>query len=329
MRILFGILLLLSMAVNAQQPAKKRLFATLSFENDSFFKDDALYSNGLFLNWGYNHVSALDEDNLPAWIAYLANKTHLVTSADKQFAINYGFGHQLQTAIDKTTEELVEEDAPYVSLLAWEVNLIAYDELISDEVGLILGAVGPMTGGEFVQSVVHGVIGATDPKGWDNQINNEAVFRAQARRTWRVYETDLWNGEFDLLTGVDGGLGNLRSDLATGIGLRFGQQLTKNFSSASVFPIQKFNGLNNSPYGWYLFLNASASYVANDIFIDGNTFQDSHSVDLIHTQATVSAGIMANIYDFSILYTLLYSTDEYEGQAEPSRYGSIAITYHF
>ena len=155
----------------------------------------------------------------------------------------------------------------------------------------------------------------------------------QARRTWRAYEgeidTGLFNGQFDLLAGIDGGLGNLRSDFATGVGFRFGQQLNKNFGSATVFPVQKFNGLNYSPYGWYIFFNASASYVANDIFINGNTFQDSHSVDLIHPQVAISTGVMANIYNVSILYTLLRISDEYEGQAEPSRFGSIALTYHF
>ena len=329
MKFFLIVCLLLPMNIQAKDDTEKHSFATLSFENDSFFKDDGLYSNGLFLNWGYNHVNALDDQSLPAWIAYLVQKTHLSGLQNKQYSVNYGFGQALQTAIDITVEDLVEEDAPYVGLLAWEVNLLAYDELISDEVGLIVGAVGPITGGESVQKFVHEIINANEPLGWDNQIANEPVFRIQARRTWRVYETELWNGEFDLLTGLDGGLGNFRSDIATGVGIRFGQRLSENFSSATVFPIQKFNGINNSPYGWYLFLNASVSYVANDIFINGSTFHDSHSVDLIHPQATISAGVMANIYNFSILYTLLYSTDEYEGQAEHSRYGSVAVTYHF
>ncbi|GLS89218.1 membrane protein [Psychromonas marina] len=331
MKINFAILLFIffPLMLQASQQAEKRAFASLIFENDTFFRDDGLYSNGLFLNWGYNHVAALDDQNLPAWIAYLANKTHLTGNTNNNYSISYGFGQQLQTATDISLEELVEEDAPYVGLLAWEVSLLAYDEQMSDEVGLILGAVGPIAGGEFVQSMVHSVLAGREPQGWDNQISNELVFRLQTRRIWRAYQSDFAGAEFDLLTGLDGGVGNLRSDLSTGIGVRFGQRLTESFSSATVFPVQKFNGLNNTPYGWYLFLNASASYVANDIFINGNTFQDSHSVDLIHPQATVSVGFMANIYNFSILYTLLYATDEYQGQAEDSRFGSIAITYHF
>jgi len=313
----------------AKDNPEKRAFASLIFENDSFFRDDGLYSSGLFLNWGYNHVAALDDQHLPSWLAYLAQKTHLPSTQHKQYSINYGVGQQLQTATDISIAELVEEDAPYVGLLTWEVSLLANNDQVSDEVGLILGVVGPIAGAEFVQSLVHDFTGGREPQGWDNQISNEFVFRVQTRRIWRVYEANIWNAEFDLLTGLDGGLGNLRSDFSTGFGIRFGQRLTENFSSATVFPVQKFNALNNTPYGWYIFANVSASYVANDIFINGNTFQDSHSVDLIHTQATVSIGVMANIYNFSILYSLLYTTDEYQGQAEDSRFGSVALSYHF
>lgn len=309
---------------------EKRAFASLTFENDIFFKDDGLYSNGLFITWGYNHINALDEQNLPAWIASFAQKTHLTSKNNKHYAVSYGFGHLLQTPIDISDQELVEEDAPYVGLLAWDMNLFAYDDLISDEVGLILGAVGPMAGGKYIQSIVHDWTGGREPQGWQHQINNELVFRVQARRTWRLYESsNFLNGQFDFLVGIDGGVGNLRSDLATGIGIRFGHQLNNNFSSASVFPVQKFSGFNASPYGWHLFFNVSASYVANDIFINGNTFSNSHSVELIHPQAAISAGLMANIYDSSVMFTMLQSSDEYLGQTQTSRFGSITITYHF
>lgn len=308
-------------------------FVSTTFENDVFFKDDGLYTNGLFFTWGYNNLDSLDQPNLPLWIATLAKHSHLTAAENKQYGVSYGFGQLFQTAIDISEAQLIKEDAPYVGLLAWDLSLLAFDNSISDEVGLTLGVVGEIAGGEFTQSVVHSINDANEPAGWDNQIDNEFVFRLQARRTWRLYQNQLttpfFNSEFDWLIGVDGGLGNLRSDLATGIGFRVGHQLDKNFGSATAFPVQKFNRLNVSPYGWYFFANLSANIVANDIFINGNTFYDSHSVDLKHQQVAVSAGLMVNIYDFSILYTALYISDEYEGQAEPSRFGSISITYHF
>ncbi|PKF62698.1 hypothetical protein CW745_04565 [Psychromonas sp. psych-6C06] len=327
MRIIFYVYLSLMVPITAL--ANSSSYIGLTLENDMYVHEDGGYSNGLFIDWGYDNLTALDHKVLPDWLAYLAFKTPINDLKERKYRINYSIGQAIQTAIDLETHKLVEEDAPYVGLLGWNVNVASYSDLNMDEFGLILGAVGPVAGGEFVQSFVHDLTGGKKPQGWDNQINNEFVFRVQLRRTWRVYDMPISIGEFDLLTGIDGGLGNLRSDIATGIGFRFGQQLTHNFSSSTVFPIQKFNRFRPSPFGWYLFANASASYVANDIFIDGNTFQDSHSVDLIHPQFTFSAGLVANLYDISLLFTLVNSSDEYEGQTESSRFGSISLAYHF
>ncbi|MFT6927750.1 MAG: hypothetical protein ACJAZP_003389 [Psychromonas sp.] len=67
-------------------------------------------------------------------------------------------------------------------------------------------------------------------------------------------------------------------------------------------------------HGWYFFVNTSAFYVANDIFINGNTFQDSHSVSLIHDQIGISASIVANFYQWNLVYTLFRQSDEYQGK---------------
>lgn len=304
-------------------------FFSFTFENDYFTTDDGLYSNGLILSWGYNELGSLEIDTLPPWIAYLAQKSYLTSEPNKNYSVTYRFAHLLQTAINARTKELVPEDAPYVGLLAWNGQLSAYDEFSSDQLSLTLGLVGPLAGGEFVQTKVHQAIASKPPKGWDNQINNELVFRLQAQRLWRVYDHSLGLGEFDLITGLNGGFGNLRSDIGAGIGLRWGSALADSFSSASAFPIQKINSVNAGAYGWYFFVNTSAFYVANDIFINGNTFQDSHSVSLIHQQIGISAGIVANFYQWNVVYTLFRQSDEYQGQNETSRYGSITVSYNF
>jgi len=304
-------------------------FLGFTFENDYFATDDGLYSNGLILSWGYNELSSLEGDTLPSWISYLAQKSYLTSEPDKTYSVTYRFAHLIQTAIDVSTKELVPEDAPYVGLFAWNAQLSAYDDVSSDQLSLSLGLVGPLSGGKRAQSAVHQSIGSKAPQGWDNQIDNELVFRLQAQRLWRIYDHPLDIGEFDLITGLNGGVGNLRSDIGAGIGLRWGKALAANFSSASAFPFQKINSVNASAHGWYFFVNTSAFYVANDIFMNGNTFQESHSVSLIHQQFGISAGIMVNLYHWNIVYTLFRKSDEYQGQNEPSRYGSITVSYNF
>lgn len=320
-------LLLFSPLSDADQPPLD--FFSFTFENDSFFKDDGLYSNGLIVSWGYNELSRLDSETLPAWIAYLVQKNYLTSEPDKSYSVTYRFAHLIQTAIDLSAQELVPEDAPYVGLLAWNGQLAAYDARGSDQLSLTLGVVGPLSGGEILQSKVHQLIGSTAPQGWDNQISNELVFRLQAQRLWRIYDDSLGSGEFDLLTGLNAGIGNLRSDIGAGIGLRWGKELAENFSSASAFPVKEINSANSSPHGWYLFLNSALFYVANDIFMDGNTFEQSHSVSLIHPQVGVSAGVMVNFHQWNFVYTLFQQSDQYQGQNERSRYGSITVLYNY
>ena len=98
-------------------------------------------------------------------------------------------------------------------MIAWKANISAYNEKISDELSLTLGAVGPATGGEYIQKHLHDVIRANKPLGWDNQINNEVVFRVEAERLWRHSIASFRNTEVDLVTGINTGLGNLLSDV--------------------------------------------------------------------------------------------------------------------
>ena len=304
-------------------------FFSFTGENDAFYRDDGLYSNGLLGSWGYDDVEGMDEQTLPDWLAYLVQKSYLYTQQDKHYAISYTVAHLIQTAIEIKVQELVEEDAPYVGMFAWETELTTYDEANIDRLSLLLGAVGPAAGGEYMQKVVHGVIGASEPQGWDNQIGNEFIINLQGERSWRVYEKMLESSEFDIVTGIRGEIGNFRSDVGVGVDMRWGRGLQNNFSSASAFPAQKLNTAHHSSNGWYFFANSSAFYVVNDIFIDGNSFQESHCVDLIHLQYGASVGVMVNIDNWNIVYTILQLSDQYHGQNERSRFGSLTFTYYF
>lgn len=301
----------------------------LSFENDVFYHEDNGYSNGIIFSWGHYDVAKLDDNSLPSWIAYLSDKTYLPALPDRKYEISYSFGQLVQTADDIKIAELVEDDAPYVGLLAWDMNLSAYNDKQLDDIGFTLGVVGPIAGGEQVQKQIHDWIGANEPMGWDNQISNEVVFRLDATRQWRHFATDVGPTEIDVITGLNAGFGNLLSDANAGVGIRWGQKLKDNFVSSTAFIPHKFDGLKASPNGWFFFANVTGSYVLNDIFINGNTFKDSHSVDLEHWQAGASVGGQINLYNWNFIYTMVYSTKQYETQDKDTRYGTITITYNF
>jgi len=327
MKNLYIILFLLSPMIYAKNNDVD--YIGFSYENDVFVGDDGGYSNGLFASWGYHDLPALDKQNIPSLAAYLADKTYLTSLSNRRYFASYNVGHLFQTASDLTIEELVEEDAPYVGMIGWKGAFGAYDEFIADEIRLTLGWVGPASGAEYVQKGVHELIGSKEPAGWDNQIANELVFNLQAERKWRVFDTQLASTEFDILTGADTSIGNLRSDIGGGVTLRWGKALQSSFARANIKRIEKLDGANYSPLGWYFFTNISADYVFNDIFINGNTFKDSHSVELINEQLSLSAGVMMNIYEMTLLISMLTMSDQYESQTVSSSYGSFIFTYNF
>lgn len=304
-------------------------YINLTFENDAYFRDDGIYTNGTFLNWGYHNVTALNKTTLPTWISFLAQYTHLANSPGKSHDISYSIGQILQTPVDFENEALIKNDVPYVGLLAWNGRIQSFDDVIDDQIALTLGVVGPVAGGEYAQKSIHGFIGSPEPMGWDHQIKNEFVARLATLRKWRVYKKSFSATEFDVISGAGGGVGNLKSDVSAGVTARWGTLLQKSYSSAPVFSTQQFNSLKPNPFGWYLFANLTGSYVFNDVFMDGNTFKDSQRVDLIHEQVALSFGVMANIDNWNLIYSNVILSDQYKEQLELSRFGAITISYQF
>lgn len=73
---------------------------------------------------------------------------------------------------------------------------------------------------------------------------------------------------------------------------------------------------------WQLLLSLYGRYVANDITIDGNTFKDSHSVELINEQALAS-----NWQNWGFIFALQSGSDTYEEQDSSTKFGALSVTY--
>lgn len=69
--------------------------------------------------------------------------------------------------------------------------------------------------------------------------------------------------------------------------------------------------------------------MARNIFLDGNTFSDSPSVDKYPLVADLSAGVAMNIKNTKIAYALVYRTEEFEGQDEGQVFGTVSLNWTF
>ena len=75
--------------------------------------------------------------------------------------------------------------------------------------------------------------------------------------------------------------------------------------------------------------SADAKVVGRDIFLDGNTFRDSHEVDSKPFVADLTAGITLGWYGAKLSLANVLRTREFRGQTRDHRFGSITVSYAF
>lgn len=324
-------LIMLLCASALAQAAKTPDFLTVTWENDIFAGQDGGYTNGVAVSWAYGGFDQFTDDNIAPWINTLTNNLYISTMPGKQRAISYMIAQGMQTGNNIALRRINKDEAPYAGIILWQANLYAYDHRIADRFSLSLGFVGPVSGAKATQRFIHKATSSEQPQGWDTQLKNEMVFQISAERLWRLAHAENNFIGFDLI-GISGAsLGTLQSDLSGGFSLRFGHALDRNFATASITPGREVNPLagNRDGSAWSMFFNILGNVVANNILLDGNTFEDSHSVALEHLQAQFVTGVAFSVHNWAFLISAVASTRQYETQKNNPRFGSLSVTYNF
>jgi len=153
-----------------------------------------------------------------------------------------------------------------------------------------LGIVGRHSYAEDCQKVVHEWIDSTDPKGWHNQLKDEPVLNIFYGRKWKLVQSGIGSGfGYDLIPHVGCALGNVATLANAGAQVRFGWNLPDDFGtflirpgSDSNAPLDKQDPRFFPRYhriGIHLFVAVDGHAVLRNIFLDGNTFRYSHSLE--------------------------------------------------
>ncbi len=79
----------------------------------------------------------------------------------------------------------------------------------------------------------------------------------------------------------------------------------------------------------YLFARVDGRAVGRNIFLDGNTFSDSHSVDSNPFVADLSAGVAVNIKNTKLAYAFVYRTKEFKDQEDTQIFGTVSLNWTF
>ena len=315
-----------SSTVLAAESAKT---GTLSFtlENDLFYNVDRHYTNGVRLSW----VSDRDA-HAPEWAIKLA---HLVPWFPDQGEIHHGyaFGQSMFTPSDITVANPSLRDRPYAGWLYGSIGLGLESGRQLDQFGITLGIVGPAALAEQSQEFFHRLVSTDTPQGWDTQLGNEPGFVATYQHSWRGLATStLFGGtQLDFAPHIGGALGNVFTYANAGITMRYGKGLPNDYGPPRIQP-----GLPNmgdfspvSDFGWYLFAGIEGRAVARNIFLDGNTFRNSRSVDKKPLVGDLQFGFVLDWPDIRLSYTHVIRTREFRTQESHDEFGSMSVSYKF
>lgn len=300
---------------------------TFSFtlENDYFAGEDDGYTNGFRLSW------LSSESGVPHWLESGADWFPLFSSKGHK---RYGFamGQTMYAPDDLTQRNLIANDRPYAGLLYGSVGVLSDTGYRLDNLQLSLGVVGPASLAAQTQDAVHHLRGSTDPQGWDNQLENEPAVILSYERKWRgLIEMTPFGLGADVTPFIGGSLGNVHTHLSTGATFRIGYDLPADYGPPLIRPNQPGSDffVPTRTIGWYLFAGFEGRAVGRNIFLDGNSFRDSHSVDKKHFVGSLQAGIAFTYDDIRLAYTHILRTREFDEQQNPDEFGAVTLSYRF
>lgn len=342
-RLIVLIFLLLSFPVHAQEtnstledelPQKitdglHDKFITLVYENDLIGRgSDQHYTNGVRLT--YFDLNAEFPD-----IAHQIADYVPTFSINRTSSIYYSIGQNLYTPDDIESRVQNPQDRPWAAFLYGSIGMSTLTDNHIDDLEATLGIVGPWALGEQVQKAVHKhITDSPTPKGWNNQLENEPGLILSWQRRWP--ETLRFETAGLTLTAAPyfgASLGNVYTYGDAGFSFRLSSSQSRwSDTPVRVRPALPGTGFFEVPEGgwdWYLFGGAEGRAVGRNIFLDGNTFESSHSVDKFPLVGDANAGIAFTLGRTRLSYTLVHRSKEFKSQSRADLFGAVSLAYRF
>jgi hypothetical protein len=296
---------------------------TIIEENDSIYlDDDRYYTQGAQFGWLSPSVGPGSPFYAP--FEFLSGGLFAPFRGGGQWHQQHYeilLGQQVFTPSDISLSDPPKDDRPYAGWLYGGIGMIQdTDHRELDHLELTAGIVGPDSMGSNAQNDWHQFIGIGEAQGWDHQLHDEPGFMLSYERKWRFNQPLFWGQEVEAIPELGATVGNVMTYGETGLTLRFGQGLLADYGQQRMRPATSGTSYFNaeamtSPFGYYVYVAAQGRAVGRNIFLDGNTFEDSRSVDKKPLVGDLSAGVAMFWSDnFRLDASATYRTKEFDGQ---------------
>lgn len=307
---------------------------TAYFENDTFSGTDQHYTNGFKLSWLSADLGHWGQTGWrKAWLEVLP----FVNRAEGQKNLGLAFGQNIYTPGDIAATNPDPRDRPYAGWSYLELAFVSKTPAVSDTIAIQAGLVGPHSLAEDTQRIVHRLSGSIRPRGWDYQLRDEIGINVVYERRWRLYARALLQTlGVDLVPHAGASLGNVQAYANAGGTLRLGLNLPSDFGVQLARP----GSVGGTPaddldprvaldrnFSAFVFGAADGRAVARDIFLDGNTFRRSRSVNKEPFVADLSGGAGFIAGPWQLTYTQVWRTREFRAQRGAwNNFGSLTLS---
>ena len=295
----------------------ERQTVSVIWDNDATYGTDRHYTQGAQLTY----YSA--DDELPGWMRKISDFLPDVGFDTEARKWGLNVGQQIFTPDDLNTGRLIEDDRPYAAWLFAGLKLQrrgpgSFGWPVMETIRFEAGVIGPEALGREAQSIVHLV----EPEGWRNQLRTEPGFLLYYDRRY-LYRHALneRNWHLDFLPYLTLAGGNIMTYGGLGGNARIGWNIPDEFETVKA--------LTDFAYGWYFFLGLEGRAVAHNIFLDGNTIRDSHSVDKEPLVGDFRTGLSLVLKRFEITASQTFRSREFERQKHNDSFGSLTLLVKF
>lgn len=312
-------------AVDLQSASKREWAASIRWDNDTFFETDRFYTDGIAL--AVSHTGPSWMDPFAEWLPW----------GEGRRTVGYAIAQEMFTPENTGLNPPNPDDRPYAGILAFGLTLHVEKENAYHGLKFVTGVVGPWSLAEEKQDAVHEFMRNDKSQGWNYQLENEPIFNMAYERRHKFHlagNRDKWSLEAIPLAG--GWLGNMLIQGQAGGLLRFGYNMPDDFGPTLARglghmppPRRDTQHHSKSDWGFSICAGGGANLVLRDITLDGNTFEDSPSVDKEFFVPMASVGVGVSNRRVQASFAYIFWGKEFAGQQDCSKFGTVSISYFF
>ena len=250
--------------------------------------------------------------------------------------ISFNVAHRMYTPQNFESSKPIIDDRPYAGYLYLESSLHQSLDNTLQSLSLQVGIVGPSAKMKEIQKIIHTIIGSPEPQGWQYQLKDEMIVQMNYSQK-KYYNLDnVFNYSSSIVPEFGVELGNASTKIYTSALFRWGKNVPKDYGTSvidntnySKIPLNINEDEKNKKWRYYLNFGLKANLIARDIFLDGNTFKESHSIEKNNFTADCIYGLSFAYKEFGVDYIRKHSTKAFKDQDAYYSYGSLLLTYNY